>query len=452
MRPAWKAAVVIGAVTLATGGLRFVHLGQPDRKVFDEVYYASDGCWYAGMAYRSCGLEADAERSWVHPPLGKHAIALGVVAFGNEPVGWRVAAAVAGAATVALAGILAYLLLGSALWGGVGGLLAGTEHLLLVQSRIAMLDIFLALFVVLGFVLLVLDRRRLDRRSSDGSGDRPARVSQGWRPWLLLAGAAFGAAVAVKWSGVLALLGGILLAVGWAWSRQRSIGSLRPVLSALREEGPSLWLGLVAVPLAAYSLSWLPWLAERGFDMAGWITHHRQILDYHLELDTVKENGEPIHPYMSRAWSWFLLLRPVSYFWQGDPRCCAEILGLGHPLLFWGSLLTLPYLGLVWWTRRDWTAGAILVPVLVQFVPWLIVSRPLFLFYLTPVTPFLAVGMAFALRDLSAARLDRRITVSVVAVIVAVFVGLFVFFWPVLTADRISREAWTARIWLDGWV
>jgi dolichyl-phosphate-mannose-protein mannosyltransferase len=450
IRPAWKAALAIGAVTLLTGSLRFVHLGQPDRKVFDEVYYASDGCWHAGIPYRSCGLEADAERSWVHPPLGKQMIALGVVAFGNEPIGWRVAAAAAGAATVALAGTLAYLLLGSALWGGVGGLLAGTEHLLLVQSRIAMLDVFLAMFVVLGFVLLVLDRRRLDRRSTGGPGDRPA--IRGWRPLLLLAGVAFGAAVAVKWSGVLALLGAIILAIGWAWSRHRAFGSPHPVLTALRDEGPSLWLGLVAAPVVAYSLTWLPWLTDRGFDMGGWITHHLQMLDYHLDLDTVKENGEPIHPYMSRAWSWFLLLRPVSYFWQGDPRCCAEILGMGHPLLFWGSLLMLPYLGLVWWTGRDWTAGPILVPVLVQFVPWLIVSRPLFLFYMTPVTPFLAVGMAFVLRDLSMARLHRRITVPAVALIVAAFVGLFVFFWPVLTADPISREAWSARIWLDGWI
>jgi dolichyl-phosphate-mannose--protein O-mannosyl transferase len=29
---------------------------------------------------------------------------------------------------------------------------------------------------------------------------------------------------------------------------------------------------------------------------------------------------------------------------------------------------------------------------------------------------------------------------------------VFAFFWPVLTADPISREAWSARIWLDGWV
>jgi dolichyl-phosphate-mannose-protein mannosyltransferase len=447
MRPAWKAAVAIGVITLGAGVLRFVHLGVPDEKVFDEVYYASDGCWYAGHPFRACGLDADAERSWVHPPLGKQLISLGVTAFGNDPFGWRVASAVAGTATVALIGTLGYLLLGSAVWGAVAALLGGTEHLLVVQSRIAMLDVFVALFVVLGFVFLVADHRRMDRRREAGGGS----VRTVWRPLLLLSGAAFGLAVAVKWSGVLALLGAVVLAVAWARSRQKVAGSGRPLLSGLRDEGPALWLGLVAVPILVYVLPWLPWLADRGFDGAQWLSHHQDMLRYHLDLDTVKENGEPIHPYMSRAWSWFLLLRPVAYFWQGDPRCCAEILGIGHPFLFWGSLITLPYLAVVWRTRRDWTAGAILVPVLSQFVPWLVISRPLFLFYMTPITPFLALALAYVLRDVATVRF-RRLAVPAVATMVVAFVGLFAFFWPVLTADHISHSAWSSRMWLEGWV
>jgi dolichyl-phosphate-mannose-protein mannosyltransferase len=445
---AWRAALAIGAVTLVAGVLRFADLGRPSEKVFDEVYYASDGCWYAGEPYRTCGLETDAERSWVHPPLGKMMIAVGIDAFGNRPFGWRAASAVAGTATVALTGALAYILFGSALWGAIAALLAGTEHLLLVQSRVAMLDVFLAMLVMAGFVLLVLDRQRLDRAATELE---PA-PSGAFRPLLLAAGAAFGAAVAVKWSGITALLAAVILAVAWARTRQKAGGARRPTLAGLRTEGLWLYVGLVILPLLAYSVTWLPWLGDRGFDLGEWARHHVDMLDYHLDLDTVKENGEPIHPYMSRAWSWFFLLRPVAYFWQGDPQCCAEILGIGHPFLFWSALLILPYLAIMWRLRRDWRAGAVLVPVLAQFVPWLLVSRPLFLFYMTPVTPFLAVGLVYVLRDLVGTRVSRRITIPAVAVVVAVSVGIFAFFWPVLTGNAISREAWGARIWLDGWI
>ena len=438
-----SAALVIAAVTLLAGVTRFADLGRPDRKVFDEVYYASDGCWYAGIDYRECDLEADVERSWVHPPLGKQLIALGVDAFGNRPLGWRAASAVAGTVTVALVGVLGFLLFGSALWAGLAALLASTEHLLFVQSRIAMLDIFLALFVVLGFTLLVADRRRADRAvEREDGGASPVRR---WRPLLLLSGASFGAAVAVKWSGVLALAGAAILAV--AWARSRAAGWERPLATGLRREGPILYLGLLIVPLLAYSLSWIPWLADRGFDLVEWVTHHGDMAGYHLTLDTVGEDGKPIHPYMSAAWTWFLLLRPVAYFWRGDPACCTEILGIGSPALFWGALVFLPYLAVSWRARRDWRAGAILVPVLSQFLPWLLVSRPLFLFYMVPVAPFLALGAVYAIRDVARAGASRWITAPAAAVMAVVAVGVFVFFWPVLTGETISQEAWWDRIW-----
>jgi dolichyl-phosphate-mannose--protein O-mannosyl transferase len=468
------AVLVVGTITLLAGVLRFSGLSDPDEKVFDEVYYASDGCWYAGYEYRACGLDTDGERSWVHPPLGKQAIAMGIDAFGNRPFGWRVMAAVAGTATVGLVGVLAFLLFGSALWAGVAALLAGTEHLLFVQSRIAMLDIFLAFFVVLGFVLLVADRRRQDRADEaaappappdpvedpasppdaveDDRPPPPAPLRRRRRPLRTLAGAALGAAVAVKWSGLLALAAAAILAVVWERTRQRGTGERRPLLRAIHREGVSLYLAFAVAPLLVYLATWVPWLADRGFDLTELLRHHGQMADYHFGLDTLKENGDPIHPYMSRAWSWLLLLRPVAYYWHGDPSCCEEIIGMGNPLVFWVSLLTIPYLLLAWIARRDWRAGAILVPILLQFLPWLAVSRPLFLFYMTPVAPFLALALVAPIRDLVRSSAPRPLAVAGAALVVAVSVGMFAFFHPVLVADRISSEAWQARIWLSSWV
>ena len=447
-----KAVLAVGAVTLLAGALRFHALSRPPEKVFDEVYYASDGCLYAGEPYRECGLEAGVERSWVHPPLGKQLIARGIDVFGNRPFGWRAAAALAGTLTVALVGVLGFLLFGSAVWAVVASLLAGAEHLLFVQSRVAMLDVFVAFFVVLGFALLVADRRR-DPTGRPREPLPPANVppappvpSRGRiRPLQLAAGAAFGAAVAVKWSGYLALLGGILLATIWTVRRIRDEeGRVTELLGVA--------VSFVLVPFVVYLLTWIPWLAERGFDVGEWFGHHGDMLSYHLNLDTVDDAGEPIHPYMSRAWSWLLLLRPVAYHWQGDPDCCAEILGMGNPALFWGALLVIPYLVLVWASRKEWQAGAILVPILVQVVPWLIVARPLFLFYMTPVTPFLAIGMVYPLRDLVRSRLDPRAAVFAAAAVVGVCLAMFAFFWPVLAASPLSYEEWRTRIWFDGWV
>lgn len=501
--PVARAVLVVAAVTAVAGVARFYHLGSPGEKVFDEVYYASDGCLFAGLPFEECGLERNAEVSWVHPPAGKYLIAWGVDGFGNRPLGWRVSAAAAGTATVALAGALGFLLSRRALWAGVAALLLAAEHLNFVQSRVAMLDIFLALFVLLGFVLLVWDKVRRDRRDAllrpvvaggsdwagwppgtpgggrgeedppDPSASPPAAVDtlvagpvalraaappgvagpSGLRPLRLLAGAALGLSVATKWSGIFALAAAAALAVGWETTRRRRAGAPRLFRRALAEEGASLALAFVVVPAVAYTLTWLPWLSDHGWSLGDLYRNHRSIADYHLGLTTLDDRGEPIHPYMSRAWTWLLLARPVAYFYEGGTETASEILGIGNPLLFWGALVVVPYLALQWRGSRDWRAGAILVPILLQYVPWLFVTRPLFLFYMTPVTPFLALGLTSVLRDLATARRrDRVVLAPAAGLVVAVGVGLFVFFWPVLVGDTISLAAWRDRIWFGSWV
>ncbi|MEX2458481.1 MAG: phospholipid carrier-dependent glycosyltransferase, partial [Actinomycetota bacterium] len=157
---------VIAAVTLLAGAVRFANLSDPRSLVFDETYYAKDACIYLGEPPDTCGLENAGEQSWVHPPLGKWLIAGGEAIFGatvegpgRTPFGWRISSAVAGTLTVTLTALLALVLTRSALWAGVAGLLLATENLHFVQSRMSMLDVFIAMFVVAGFLALALDRR-----------------------------------------------------------------------------------------------------------------------------------------------------------------------------------------------------------------------------------------------------------------------------------------------------
>ena len=457
--------VAIAAVTTLAGGLRFYHLSTPQSLVFDEVYYAKDGCFDAGYPYRQCKLETPAEQTvTVHPPLGRWIIAGGERAFGNRPFGWRFASAVAGTITVALVALLALKLFGSVLWAFIAGLLLATENLNFVQSRISMFDIFLAMFVLAGFLFLVLDRRWMDRRTPDPPSaledegasllnlppDRPP--SPIFRPWRLAAGLAFGAAISTKWSAGPALVGAILLTFVWERGRRKRYRLRHPWREALRDESFGVFWLMVMLPLAVYLASYTPWFFRHGFVLGAWWRLQQSMAEYSIHLRSP-------HPYGSRAWTWLVMSRPVAYFYEcaktASPCKPAEILGMGNPVIFWGSLVTVPYMMFRGIRRRDWRAGLIVVAFGFQYFPWFLAARTSFLFYMTPVTAFMVLGWVYILKDVSEARIGeegRGVMAPIAGFIVFASVALFVFFLPILTGRRISMAAWHARIWFRSWV
>ncbi|HEX8099166.1 MAG TPA: phospholipid carrier-dependent glycosyltransferase [Actinomycetota bacterium] len=465
-----RPVVVLLAFTALAGGLRFYHLSNPPGYVFDEVYYAKDGCYDAGFPYRSCKLKTPGEQTFtVHPPLGRWMIAGGEAAFGNRPFGWRVASAIAGTLSVLLLGLLALRLFDSVTWAGIAALLLATESLNFVQSRISMLDIFVTGFVIGGFLFLVLDRQWIDRRTPvlpepvEGEGEAaddddfefgPDRApSPIFRPWRLAAGVTFGAAAATKWSGIPPIVLAVLLAMAWERSRRKRLRLRRPLFEAIRDESFGIFWFLVFVPVVVYMASYADWFVRNGFDLGGWWDTQRGMALFSLNLRAG-------HPWSSRPWTWLAMEGPVSYYYKcvGPLKGCrpAEILAVGNPIIFWGSVLAFPYTLVTGILRRDWRASVIFGTFAVQYLPWFLAARTTFFFYMTPMTPFMVLAVIYMIRDTGqlTGRLTSRLRweiAPVAAAVVILAVALFVFFFPVLTARPVSHESWQARMWFKTW-
>ena len=501
-----RPTVAVIAVGLIAGGLRFTHLSYPPERIFDEVYYSKSACIFLGYSDQRCAIDSADERfwrtdkndtgAWVHPPLGKWAIAAGELAFGTDPFGWRFSAAVAGTASCVFLAIIVQLLFGSPIWTFTGGLLLATESLNFVQSRVAMLDIFVTFWITLVFLLLLLDRRWIERRaptafSAGASGPEevgavtasdaselppspgplgapppqvavqlpppPARVvSPFWRPWRLAAGIALGAAVATKWSGLTAVLGVALLSLIWEIGRRRRAGTgiRRALWRTVQFESFPMVVFFLAVPAVVYYLSYMGWFLHFGWSFHKWLNLQGDMVSYHWHLKPVGSNGKPIHPYLSQAWKWILLWRPVLYFAKYSKDARRVIYANGNPAIFWGSILAIPYAAYAWWKKRDWRAGFVVATIAALYLPWFAVSRPQFFFYATPMTPFLVLACVYALRDLSEAHVAgsrSRPWLPVVVGFVILSVGLFFWFWPVLTGGPLSGTAWKLRSWFYSW-
>ena len=156
----------------------------------------------------------------VHPEVGKWLIALGEKAFGMDPFGWRIAAAVVGSLMVLVMCRLARRMTGSTALGLVAGLLLSLDGLQFVLSRLALLDIFLAFFILCAVSCLVADRdwyrakmaRLVPDQVADPASYGPVRGLL-FRPWLLASGVCWGLAIGTKWTAHLPAGG-----VRGAWS------------------------------------------------------------------------------------------------------------------------------------------------------------------------------------------------------------------------------------------
>lgn len=473
--------------------LRVWNLGHPGRLMFDETYYAKEGLglWQFGYARRgvedaneliehgqTTGIFTDEPVQIMHPEVGKWLIGGGIEIFGMTPVGWRIAAALAGALTVFLLARLVVNLTGSAAAGTLAGLLLAVDGLHFTMSRIAMLDVFLTLWIVAAVGCLVADRKRL-----------VAGVPPGWiRPWQLAAGLCFGLAIGTKWSGLslLAVFG--LAFVIWEVSVRTDLHG-RWVTRLLRIGLPAFGR-IVGIAAVAYVVSWSGWLAnaevyeEQYGEVETWGTYlesderHtgqalRSLWNYHQHrmwsFHTGDYLAEQDHSYQSHPAGWPLMLRPVSAYADfgvparncgapADSDCVAHISLAGNPLVWWGGAAALVASAIGWARTRRWTWGVPVLGFAAGWLPWFAsTDRPIFSFYATVMVPFTAMALALVAHRIWcwAWHRGRRSTVVAgtgIALFSAAAVGMLFFLWPVLTGELIPRSEWSLRMLLPSWI
>ncbi|WP_431948643.1 dolichyl-phosphate-mannose--protein mannosyltransferase [Actinacidiphila sp. bgisy167] len=507
---AYRAARAMGwlgpvLVAVFAGVLRFVSLGSPHAIVFDETFYAKDAWSLLQLGYeggwgdrkvsdpqilgdpQTIPLDATGQ-FMAHPPMGKWVIALGEWMFGLNPLGWRFMAAVLGTLSVLMLCRIGRRLFRSTALGCLAGGLMAVDGLHFVLSRVALLDVVVMFFVLAAFGCLLIDRDHARARLAaalprDGDGiagpdrDTGARAGTGPRPWRLAAGALLGLASAVKWNGLYFLAFFLLLTVLWDVGARRLAGARRPYRAVLRRDLPWSLLSVVPVALASYLVTWTGWfLSDDGYGrhwadgrggMWSWIPAPlRSFWHYEYAVYQFNVGLDDPHPYESNPWSWLVLGRPVSFFYEspklgqdgcGVADCSREILALGTPLLWWAACFALAYLLYRWALRRDWRAGAVLCAVAAGYLPWFhYQDRTIFSFYAVVFLPYLCLALAMMLGALlgRAGATERRRAFGAVAagVLVLLIVWNFIYFFPIYTGQTIPYNDWHARMWLSTWV
>jgi dolichyl-phosphate-mannose-protein mannosyltransferase len=499
---------LIPTLTAALGGvLRFVRLDTPHNLVFDETYYVKDAYSFLVSGYERAwpdkandsfiaghpGILLDSPEYVVHPPVGKWMIAAGMWLFGPESsFGWRFGAALTGTLSIFLLALIAQKLFRSLTLGAVAGTLLAVDGHHLVMSRTSLLDIFLMFWVLAAFGALLMDRddgrrrlaARLSRQAAASPGGVPTRLQLAAGPWLgvrwwrVAAGVCLGLAVGTKWSALFFLAGFGLLTVLWDLSARRIAGVHGWVAGGILKDGVGAFLSTVPVAALVYTATWTGWFRSTNAYFRHWAESNpsaewgwipdplRSLAHYHLEAYKFHQGLSAEHPYEASAWSWLVMGRPTSFFYESPkqgtggcelPSCTSAILSVGNPLIWWSAAVCLGVL-LFWWAgRRDWRAGAVLAGVGAGYLPWFMYpERTMFYFYAVSFEPFLVLALVYCLGLVLGRRTDplwrRRSGFLLVALFVVAAVLLSAFFYPVWTAEMISYQDWRFRMWMPSWI
>ena len=361
-----------------------------------------------------------------HPPLGKEIIAVSISIFGMTPFGWRFPGALFGVVMLIVMYIFLKNMFGKTSVAICGTLLFGFDFMRFVQTRIATIDTYGVLFILLSFFFMY-------RYVTTGLG---APFKKGLAP-LALTGLFFGLGCASKWIvpyagvGLAAIYIIRLVMVSRYYKENERAGFdvylAKTLLSSV------LFFGVV--PLIIYCLSYIPYGLSRGMSIGNGMLWNREY--YKIIWDNQKSmlsyHGTLVatHPYSSRWYQWLVDARPILYYnsYDGDMR--SSFAAFGNPLVWWGGLIALISLAPRIVRRRDGKALFILIGYLSQLLPWVAVSRVVFVYHYFPSTIFLVISLAYVF-NMIINRARGRYKMAVYGY-TALTGALFFVFYPALT-------------------
>ncbi|MBU1033994.1 phospholipid carrier-dependent glycosyltransferase [Patescibacteria group bacterium] len=417
-----KEIVVLSLILLFALFARLFRLNYPSQMYFDEFYHVpaammlSDGNFQMPFDYNQPSYDGQNIADWLHPPLAKYFQAASIHFLGKNPLAWRLPSLVFSMLTlIAFYFFLRYLGRHFFFKGEgndsasnlalLGSFFLSLDGLFLVQSRIAMNDIFLLFFLLAGvFAYFVY-------------------LSQKKYQLLFLSGCLLALALASKWTALWIIL---LLFT-------REFLSLKNF-----KKLPFLIFSLIITPAFIYFLTYLPMF------IGG-----RTVLDFLILQKTIvlSHLGNPnVHLYSSGPLSWLLNLRPV-WFFKGSEQISsvANIYALENPLLsfylFLALLITIVFL----LSKKHVSAlrngiSLIFLIYLLSFLPWIIFSRPMFIYHYLPAIPFLIILLSYFLLNFFEKIQDKAKKRAIIFNVLFWPLFFFIIFYPHWTALEVPKN------------
>ena len=358
--------------------------------IFDEIYHAR-------TAYEN--IHNMSVYEWTHPPLGKLIIALGILIFGMKPFGWRIMGALFGVAMVPLMYVFAKRIFKRTDFAFITAGLWAFDCMHFTQTRIATIDVYGVFFILLMFFFMY-EYVRQDYFA--------APLKDKFRP-LALSGVAFGLGCASKWIGCYAGAGlavvlfyHLFTAMFEAYKGHDESAAARRSLFWKRLWATAGWccLWFLLVPGLIYFASYFPYYRYEASlrmnygikDMwATLLKNQKDMYNYHSGLTAT-------HMCQSMWYQWPFTFKSVWFYVSGNGEKISNIASTGNPAVWWISSVGAVCLFLEWVlgkVKRDPVLPILFVGVAANYLPWVLVTRCVFLYHFFATVPFILLSTVY---------------------------------------------------------
>lgn len=428
---------------------------------FDEIYHARTG-------YEHAHSLATYENT--HPPLGKVFMSWCIRLMGMTPFAWRFAGALCGVLMIPAIYLLAMQLFGKTRWAALCALLLASDCMHYTQTRIATIDSFPVLFMILMFLFMA----RWMKMSFYHQ-----RLTQTFVP-LALSGLFMGLAIASKWIGCYGAVGlaalffarfyGLWRQSVYAKAHKGEDPAFARAANLFATDGVKTLLAccvfFVAVPVVVYALSYIPYL--RYYGEVRWdMRTIQRIIDAQVTMFKYHSGLQAEHYFSSPWYEWPLIVKPMWYY-NADFKgagMASSIMAFGNPAVWWTGLAgmlfvlgasvyrnALPALRVIPGREDgyDRAMPVIVVGFLSAYLPWMLVSRLTFIYHYFASVPFIILATAQALRYIE--RRSARLAHALYALLAVAAVALFIAFYPLASGLEVPRAWCDAVSWFKNWM
>lgn len=354
---------------------------------------------------------------------------------------------------------------------------AAADGLFLVESRYALNNVYLVIFGLLGqlFFLIALNQSKQRRWIN-----------------LALSGVFFGTSACIKWNGLWFLLGVYMIWVTahlMEWILPKPKGLLMPAENTVTSDLEltktplqnltqlkvlDMFWNFAIIPVFTYSILWIPHLIMNP--TPNFWQAHKDILEFHEKIGS----GPETHPYCSQWYSWLLMWRPVAYFYQtgrdtteqvpaypplpdGSWKYIYDVHAMGNPFLWWLStaaifgllfLLTIRLIKGVGWKippiPQTLIALYFVLTWLAQLLPWVRVTRCIFLYHYMGASVFSGLALAWVVDGWLSSRHPEFRSASVTVIVLVIFA--LVFWLPIYLGLPLTSQEYQLRMWFQSWI